>query len=702
MNHLTNLYRHRAEQLQEQVNMLEAMLKDLHEATPTAPKYGTEKRQSGSGMGDSDKPIAWTGGTVHSNKAWSQSSGGPAIADSEAGDKEIESRMRNLKKTGLFGAEISDDKQSAEYRELKGEQDRRKAARAAGSQPAKAPVPAKQTSSGSGTASAVPSAKKVDQTQQTADNTGKTTALPTNVTKSGMGLTDEDGRPISVSPKPAPAAPAKPNTGKEAQWSMDPKLTLLGIGGGLYAGNKAIEWAKRQRGTSPKPAEAPKVGETTKPAEAPKASETAKPKAPEAPKVGEPGSYSTRDGKVVTPKKGAPSVAERSAMGRDALRARMAQKTGNPMSFEGPKVGAPEAPDMLRVEPNQAAAEAKWGVEKANAAVEAPAEWRTSGQMNTRSVSPEAAANWVERPLDFDASGKPSETFPRVGGRQNPNSKAGMQRAKNTPLEASFGEPPAAPAAAEAAPKAGSYSTADGKVVSPKSTGKAVGGKIIKLGAGFAGMMGADATAADTAKAVGFGKTDSALIGAAGSLAPMAASAGTNAAIATGYVAGRLIDKASEASGLSDLQRSGMQKAANWWTADQRKGVSSTEEASKAAAKTAEQAKTARSRDAEKGFASPEEAEEFAKKMKDPEFRRRQQHAMGNAANAELEKQEGGYAFAARGLDAMTGRSGDWLDQSGEAVEKATTAATDWTKENIPGAKWVGDKASNLLGWLGK
>jgi hypothetical protein len=666
MDYLTNLYRHRAEQLQEQANMLEAMLKDLHEATPTAPKYGTEKRQSGSGMGDSDKMVDWTGGTVNANKSWSQSSGGPAIADSEAGDKEIESRMRNLKKTGFFGAEISDDKQSAEYRELKGEQDRRKAARTAASQPAKAPAkpPVKQTSGGSGTASAVPTAQEVKQTQQTADNTGKATALPTNVTKSGMGLTDEDGRPISVSPKPTAAAPAKPAGGKEAQWSMDPKLIALGIGGGLYAGNKAIEWANRQRGTSSKPAEAPKA------AEAPKVGEAPKPTPKVSEPVVEPGSYSTRDGKIVTPKKGAPSVAERSAMGRDALRARMAQKTGNPMSFEGP-----------------------------NAAIETPAEFKTSGQFNTRSVSPATAAEYVTNPIDFEASGKPSETFPRVGGRQNPNSQAGIQRAKNTPMQASFGEPPAS---AEVAPKAGSYSTADGKVVSPKSTGKAVAGKIGKIGLDVAGMMAADATASETAKAVGFGRTDSALIGSAASLAPMAASAGTNAAIAGGYVAGRLIDKASEASGLSDLQRAGMQKAANWWTADQRKGVSSTEEASKAAAKTAEEAKTARSRDLEKGFASPEEAEEFAKKMKDPEFRRRQQHAMGNAANAELEKQEGGYAFAARGLDAMTGRSGDWLDQSGEAIENATTAAVDWTKENIPGAKWVGNKAGSLLGWLNK
>jgi hypothetical protein len=266
-------------------------------------------------------------------------------------------------------------------------------------------------------------------------------------------------------------------------------------------------------------------------------------------------------------------------------------------------------------------------------------------------------------------------------------------------MQASFGEPPAS---AEVAPKAGSYSTADGKVVSPKSTGKAVAGKIGKIGLDVAGMMAADATASETAKAVGFGRTDSALIGSAASLAPMAASAGTNAAIAGGYVAGRLIDKASEASGLSDLQRSGMQKVANLLTANQRKGVSSTEEASKAAAKTAEEAKTARSRDLEKGFASAEEAEEFAKKMKDPEFRKRQQIAMGNAANAELEKQEGGYALAARGLDAMTGRSGDWLDKSGEAVETATTAAIDWTKENIPGAKFVGDKASSFLGWLNK
>jgi len=671
MNHLTNLYRHRAEQLQEQVNMLEAMLKDLHEATPTAPKYGTEKRQSGSGMGDSDKMVDWTGGTVNANKSWSQSSGGPAIADSEAGDREIESRMRNLKKTGLFGAEISDDKQSAEYRELKGEQERRKAARSTASQPAKAPAkpPVKQTSGGSGTASAVPTAQEVKQTQQTADNTGKATALPTNVTKSGMGLTDEDGRPISVSPKPTAAAPAKPAGGKEAQWSMDPKLIALGIGGGLYAGNKAIEWAKRQRGTSSKPAEAPKAGEAPKPTEAAKVGETPKPT--ENVKVGE----TTKPVKT--------------------------QKTG--------KATAAEAPDLLRVEPNQAAAEAKWGVGQANAAVEAPAEWRTSGQFNTRSVSPEIAANYIENPIDFDASGKPSETFPRVGGRQQPASKAGIQRGKNTPMQASFGEPPvsaeapkAAPQAAEVAPKAGSYSTADGKVVSPKSTGKSVAGKIGKIGLDVAGMMAADATASETAKAVGFGRTDSALIGSAASLAPMAASAGTNAAIAGGYVAGRLIDKASEASGLSDLQRAGMQKAANWWTADQRKGVSSTEEASKAAAKTAEEAKTARSRDLEKGFASPEEAEEFAKKMKDPEFRRRQQHAMGNAANAELEKQEGGYAFAARGLDAMTGRSGDWLDQSGEAIENATTAAVDWTKENIPGAKWVGNKAGSLLGWLNK
>jgi hypothetical protein len=444
MDYLTNLYRHRAEQLQEQVNMLEAMLKDLHEATPTAPKYGTEKRQSGSGMGDSDKMVDWTGGTVNANKSWSQSSGGPAIADSEAGDREIESRMRNLKKTGLFGAKISDDKQSAEYRELQGEQERRKAARAAGSQP-----PVKQTSGGSGTASAVPTAREVKQTQQTADNTGKATALPTNVTKSGMGLTDEDGRPISVSPKPTAAAPAPQNNGS----GIDPKLYVLGGAAALYGAKTLMDRMGRQRGISSKPAEAPKagepakVGETPKPAEAPKPGETTKPKAPEAPKVGEPavepGSYSTRDGKIITPKKGAPSVAERSAMGRDALRARMAQKTGNPMSFEGPN-RAPEAPDLLRVEPNQAAAEAKWGVEKTNAAIEAPAEWRTSGQMNTRSVTPEAAANWVENPLDFDASSKPSETFPKVGGRQKIVSKAAIRRAKNTPMQGSFGETPVA------------------------------------------------------------------------------------------------------------------------------------------------------------------------------------------------------------------------------------------------------------------
>jgi hypothetical protein len=132
------------------------------------------------------------------------------------------------------------------------------------------------------------------------------------------------------------------------------------------------------------------------------------------------------------------------------------------------------------------------------------------------------------------------------------------------------------------------------------------------------------------------------------------------------------------------------------------KVVSSLEDAKKQAQTIADQAKQRRSTDLGKGFASAEEAEEFAKKMKDPEFRKKQQNAMGNAANDELEKQEGGYALAARGLDAMTGRSGDWLDQSGEAVENATTAAVDWTKENIPGAKWVGNKAGSFLGWLNK
>ena len=215
-------------------------------------------------------------------------------------------------------------------------------------------------------------------------------------------------------------------------------------------------------------------------------------------------------------------------------------------------------------------------------------------------------------------------------------------------------------------------------------------------------MMAADATASETAKAVGFGRTDSALTGSAASLGTMAAGAGTNAAIAGGYVLGRLIDKGMEASGLGDITRREQVRAAMAKNAEAMKGVSSLEDAQKQAQTVADQAKQRRSTDLDKGFASAEEAEEFAKKMKDPEFRKRQQNAMGNAANAELEKQEGGYAFAARGLDAMTGRSGDWLDKSGEAVETATTAAVDWTKENIPGAKWVGDKAGSLLGWLNK
>jgi hypothetical protein len=606
MNHITNLYRHRAEQLQEQVNVLEAMLKDLHEATP---KYGTEKRQSGSGMGDSDKMVDWTGGTVNANKSWSQSSGGPAIADSEAGDREIESRMRNLKKTGLFGAEISDEKQSAEYRELKGEQERRRAARTAASQPAKAPAkpPVKQTSGGSGTASAVPTAREVKQTQQTADDTGKATALPTNVTKSGMGLTDEDGRPISVSPKPTAAAPAKPSGGKEAQWSMDPKLLALGIGGGLYAGNKAIEWAKRQRGTSSKPAEAPKGAEAPKAGEAPKPA----PKTGEAPKpapkvsepVVEPGSYSTRDGKVVSPKSGA-------------------GKKGS-FRFEDP---------YTRAQRLQAEAKAKATGSKAPVAEPTPSE----------------------------------------------------------PLKMTGGEVKSKVTKAETGVEPGSYSTPEGKVVSPKS-GMGWGSKVLKWGKSLAAdvpsmVIGGELTqtAAETA---GAGKTDAEVANMAGSIAaPMAVGAAGLAslpiagAMAVGYGVGKAVDYGVEKSGLGDVTRIEQIRQAMANNAESRKGFKSAEDkvwnpqegkymtASETANALKERSKRERASDPEKTFATPEEAAEHYKNMKNPEYKRKHDHQMQNAYLRGLEKEEGGSAYSARAADALMP---DWLANTGEAMGTA-------------------------------
>jgi len=577
MNHITNLYRHRAEQLQEQVNMLEAMLKDLHEATP---KYGTEKRQSGSGMGDSDKMIDWTGGTVNANKSWSQSSGGPAIADSEAGDREIESRMRNLKKTGLFGAEISDEKQSAEYRELKGEQERRRAARTAASQPAKAPAkpPVKQTSGGSGTASAVPTAQEVKQTQQTADDTGKATALPTNVTKSGMGLTDEDGRPISVSPKPTAVAPAKPSGGKEAQWSMDPKLLALGIGGGLYAGNKAIEWAKRQRGTSSKPAEAPKA------AEAPKS----KPKVSKP--VVEPGSYSTRDGKVVSPKSGAGEKGS--------------------FRFEDP---------YTRAQRLQAEAKAKATGSKAPVAEPTPSE---PLKMTGGEVKPKVSK--VATGADVAPSSTAGKATAEAGSKAGMKwgSKAvqfGKSLAIDTPSMVIGGELTQTAAETAGAGKTDAQvANMAGSIAAPIAVGAA--------GLASLPIAGAMAVGYGVGKAVDYGVEKSGL----------------------GDVT--RIEQIRQAMANNAESRKGFKSAEDKvWNPQEGKYMTASETANA----LKERSKRERASDPEKTFATPEEAAEHYKNMKNPEYKRKHEQEMKNAYIRGLEKEEGGSAYSARAADAL-------------------------------------------------
>jgi hypothetical protein len=90
MDYITRLYRSKAEQLQEQVNFLESQLQQLVENSPPAPTF------SGTGQGQQ---------TFH--------------------DEQLKDQMRQFKKSGFFGAEVDDDKQSQEYKDARDELARR-------------------------------------------------------------------------------------------------------------------------------------------------------------------------------------------------------------------------------------------------------------------------------------------------------------------------------------------------------------------------------------------------------------------------------------------------------------------------------------------------------------------------------------------------------------------------------------------------
>ena len=85
MNQLTNFYKNKAEILAEQIKFLEKQLKQLAE---DAPGY------------------SFTPGNKNAPRQ---------------SDADLQARARSIKKSGLFGAEISDDKQSQEYRDIQAE-----------------------------------------------------------------------------------------------------------------------------------------------------------------------------------------------------------------------------------------------------------------------------------------------------------------------------------------------------------------------------------------------------------------------------------------------------------------------------------------------------------------------------------------------------------------------------------------------------
>lgn len=180
MDYLTKFYKNQSEVLAEQVKALEAQLEHLIESEAPASTF------SGTGAGQQ-----------------------------RFSDAELEKQMFRHKRTGFFGAEVPDEKQSREYLDAKAELERRRgAAKQAPAQtqapaPTQAPSPVQRTAPRPpveqmgpvGSPSAVPTRTEVQRTQAVADKTQTPTALPTNTAPGTMHMTDMDGNPIAVQPK---------------------------------------------------------------------------------------------------------------------------------------------------------------------------------------------------------------------------------------------------------------------------------------------------------------------------------------------------------------------------------------------------------------------------------------------------------------------------------------------------------------------
>lgn len=314
MNHISNLYRLKAQELQEQVNHLEKLLQQLDENQAPAMVF------SGTGKGQ---------------KAFS--------------DEELEDQIRQNRRTGLFGAKVEDEKQNQAFKDAQAELARRRGAQqtAASTKPAPTAAPAQQTTTQQSGSSAVkgggvapgrkPTEIVADIPQQPDWLQGAT--KPLTLPGSFAGNRQQGAG--------SPGAAANQATGAGA----GAKQTGSGIGGkeiaaGVAAaglGMKAVvDYIGRQRGqrgaVSPKPPTVERVQPkgALPPAEA-KAGETKSLPAPkEAKALPAPGESTvpaaeaefpnkaeletTVDGKQVSRKP--PSVSDRAAMGRDLLRSR--------------------------------------------------------------------------------------------------------------------------------------------------------------------------------------------------------------------------------------------------------------------------------------------------------------------------------------------------------------------------------------------
>jgi hypothetical protein len=743
MDQVTKLYYYKSLQLQEHVAQLERKLQLLSEEPTTAPKYGRGKRSGlvgGSPTAQGDEDVDFTGGNVDPKSgAWTPSSGGPAVADSEAGDIEIENRMRGIARGGgLFGKGVEQTEQTPAYMEMKGELERRRAAREAAKKGGGQQKPqATQPTDGAGTkggAGAVSSGKASGTSGRKAGTGTSGTGTPGAATGQGAG---DGSRKYSM--PVSPTTKDQTTSGSEDGSGIDPKLIVLGAAGAGLAGKAVYDRYARQRGQSGKPAETAKAGETAKP----KAAEGAKPaeaaKSAEAPK--------TQAGKTPAPKAPKPKVGENIRVPGSMQKGTylfdlpaQAEWTMNPPEWEmkgREKFSVPQT-SVGRKKPLS-----KPGLERA------------AGTPMTGSIP--------EKPLPAETTidGKqvsrgPGSVADRAAlGRDRLRARADAAKAAAAEASAQGQAKPTAQAAEVKAPEvkapevqAGSFSTKDGKVVTPKAAGQVIKGaevtsKVAKLGRGVArfglvdlpAMMAAGAAGKDVAKSLGAGTEDAEIAGTLASFAPMAASPVVAAAAAPGYILGKLGEKGMRATGADEaLYGKPMRAIANAWSTEERKGYEipagsySTKDgklvipkgagskvwnpqtgkyqtAEEAAASTKEQAKMQRRTDITKGFAGQKEAEEFAKQMQDPEFRRRHEHAMGNAYVRELERQAGGSAISARAMGAAPDWIGAPIEAAGKAIEageEALGSAIEKGAEYVPGGQWVLGKAGQFMNWLNK